>query len=186
MNDQTQLSVRMAHSLAEVKAAAWDACAAGAYRAAAEGLDAELKLTSEDNSSAQLSTRGHPNNPFVSHDFLSSLEDSNSVGAATGWQPRHLLAEDDERHPGRRRALLCEVPFARRIRLRPRLGRGLRARRRRLLPQAAGGGAVHAGARPAPARPPRPPGRRRARRARARRLPRSPPPTTSPPPTSPS
>ena len=88
--------------------------------------------------------------------------------AARGWQPRHLLAEDAERHAAGRRALLCEEPFARRICLRPRLGRGLRARRRRLLPQAAGGGAVHAGDRPSPAGPPRPAGRRRARRARRR------------------
>jgi predicted N-acyltransferase len=34
------------------------------------------------------------NNPFVSHEFLSSLEISNSVGGRSGWQPRHLLAED--------------------------------------------------------------------------------------------
>ena len=77
--------------------------------------------------------------------FLSSLEESQSVGGRTGWQPRHLLAEDAERRAARRRALLREDPLARRIRLRPRLGRGLRARRRRLLPQAAGRGAVHAG-----------------------------------------
>ena len=32
-------------------------------------------------------------NPFISHDFLSALEDSKSVGGRTGWQPQHLLAE---------------------------------------------------------------------------------------------
>ena len=47
-----------------------------------------------------------------------------------------------------RRALLSEIAFARRIRVRPRLGRGLRARRRRVLSEAAGFGAVHAGDRP--------------------------------------
>ena len=41
----------------------------------------------------ELSTRGQVNNPFISHDFLSSLEASFSVGGRTGWQPRHLLAE---------------------------------------------------------------------------------------------
>ena len=51
----------------------------------------------------------------------------------------------------RRRALLSEIAFARRIRLRPRLGRGLRARGRRVLPEAPGLGAVHAGDRPAAA-----------------------------------
>ena len=48
----------------------------------------------------------------------------------------------------RRRALLRQEPFARRIRVRSRLGRGLRARRRQLLPEASGRRAVHAGDRP--------------------------------------
>lgn len=30
-------------------------------------------------------------NPFVSHAFLSALEDSRSVGPGTGWQPYHLV-----------------------------------------------------------------------------------------------
>lgn len=35
-----------------------------------------------------------PENPFVSHDFLSSLEESRSVRAETGWLPQHLLLRD--------------------------------------------------------------------------------------------
>jgi len=34
-------------------------------------------------------------NPFVSHAFLSALEDSGSVGPGTGWQPAPLVIEDD-------------------------------------------------------------------------------------------
>jgi predicted N-acyltransferase len=94
MNDHKQLSVRMVQSLAEVPAAAWDACAGG-NPTCPMGLEPAVKLTSEDNSCPQLSTRGYLNNPFISHDFLSALEASHSVGARTGWQPRHLLAEDD-------------------------------------------------------------------------------------------
>ena len=30
-------------------------------------------------------------NPFLSYDFMSSLEDSGSVGPETGWLPQHLL-----------------------------------------------------------------------------------------------
>jgi len=56
-------------------------------------LEHEVKLTSEDNSSPMFSTRGQLGNPFISHEFLSSLEESGSVGGRTGWQPRHLLAE---------------------------------------------------------------------------------------------
>ena len=33
-------------------------------------------------------------NPFVSHAFLSALEESGSVTARTGWQPQHLVVED--------------------------------------------------------------------------------------------
>ncbi len=82
-----KLSIRIVDSLAQVPAEAWDSCAN-------EPIASPVKLTGEDNLASQLSTRGQVNNPFVSHAFLSSLEASNSVGGRTGWQPRHLLAED--------------------------------------------------------------------------------------------
>ncbi len=34
-------------------------------------------------------------NPFVRHEFLHALEQSGSVGAASGWKPCHLLQSDD-------------------------------------------------------------------------------------------
>jgi predicted N-acyltransferase len=36
--------------------------------------------------------------PFLSHAFLSSLEDSGSVGPGTGWTPAPILVEDDADH----------------------------------------------------------------------------------------
>ena len=81
-----ELRIRIAQSLADVPAAAWDACAAGPVVSTAEP-------SHEDNSPPELSTRGKVSNPFITHDFLSSLEASHSVGGRTGWQPRHLLAE---------------------------------------------------------------------------------------------
>jgi hypothetical protein len=36
--------------------------------------------------------------PFVSHAFLSALEDSKSVGPGTGWTPAPILVEDDADH----------------------------------------------------------------------------------------
>jgi predicted N-acyltransferase len=36
--------------------------------------------------------------PFVSHAFLSALEDSGSVGVGTGWTPAPLLVEDEGGH----------------------------------------------------------------------------------------
>jgi uncharacterized protein len=35
--------------------------------------------------------------PFLSHAFLSSLEDSSSVGPGTGWSPAPILIEDEDR-----------------------------------------------------------------------------------------
>ncbi len=37
---------------------------------------------------------GLQGNPFVSHAFLSALEDSGAVGAKAGWLPQHLLLHD--------------------------------------------------------------------------------------------
>ncbi len=57
--------------LSTIPAAEWDACAG-----APEG--------------------GTPPNPFVSHAFLSALEDSGCVGGRSGWTPAHLLVRDAE------------------------------------------------------------------------------------------
>lgn len=80
---EVELRIRIAPSLTEVPAAAWDACAIPAVNASRE-----YHLSSE------LSTSINPYNPFISHSFLHSLEQSVSVGGGSGWQPRHLLAED--------------------------------------------------------------------------------------------
>jgi uncharacterized protein len=87
-----EVRIRIVQSLADTSAEAWNACAVGmvAHSIKAEH---EIKLTSEDDSSPELHTRGQAYNPFVTHEFLSSLEASGSVGGRTGWQPRHLLAE---------------------------------------------------------------------------------------------
>lgn len=80
------LKIRLAPTLTAIPAAAWNACA----------LSSTVKVIDEDNGdtlSPELSTRVLPDNPFVSHEFLSSLEDSLSVGARTGWQPQYLLVE---------------------------------------------------------------------------------------------
>jgi uncharacterized protein len=63
-----ELTLRVAHSIHEIGAEAWDACA----------------------------NSGSEYNPFVTHAFLSALESSNSVCARAGWQPMHLLASDKQ------------------------------------------------------------------------------------------
>jgi predicted N-acyltransferase len=92
---EIELRIRIAKAIGEVPGPAWDACA-GANDLPGGPVASSLKQSHEDNSPPQLSTRGYVSNPFISHDFLHSLEISNSVGARTGWQPRHLLVENQE------------------------------------------------------------------------------------------
>jgi uncharacterized protein len=73
------LRFRIVQSIAEVPAAAWDACAGD--------------VSSENDLSHEFITRGQPDNPFVSHAFLLALEQARTVGGRTGWQPRHVLVE---------------------------------------------------------------------------------------------
>jgi predicted N-acyltransferase len=67
MGDAEQAIIKVAQGLGAVDAAQWDACA---------------------------NPPGEPANPFLSHAFLSALEDSGSATRRTGWAPYHLLLED--------------------------------------------------------------------------------------------
>lgn len=66
------LQVRVLSGLAEVPAAAWDTCA---------------------TSPETLSAGDETFNPFISHAFLSALEESGCVGRRTGWLPLHVAVE---------------------------------------------------------------------------------------------
>jgi hypothetical protein len=70
-DDANALRVRGLNAIAQVKGVAWDACANPG-----DALDEVL-----------------PRNPFISHAFLSALEESGSVGGRSGWQPQHLIVE---------------------------------------------------------------------------------------------
>ena len=77
MSGPGEYTIAAAQGLGLVPAAAWDACANPAPSPDAPAVpDAET------------------HNPFVSHAFLSALEDSGSVGGRTGWSPLHLLVRD--------------------------------------------------------------------------------------------
>jgi uncharacterized protein len=70
-----ELRIKAVPAIAAIPAAAWDACA---------------------NPSAQPISPPAPYNPFISHAFLSALEASGSAVARTGWQPQHLVAEQED------------------------------------------------------------------------------------------
>ena len=53
-------------------------------------LDGAARASHSDSTGSRIES-GSIYNPFVSHAFLSSLEDSGSVSAETGWLPRHIV-----------------------------------------------------------------------------------------------
>lgn len=53
---------------------------------------------------AEWNALGGDRNPFVSHEFLTAMEDSGSVGPGTGWEPAPIVITDDTS------ALLAAMP----------------------------------------------------------------------------
>jgi len=73
MGDAEQILVRIEPDIASLDAAQWDACA---------------------NPVSSDKTLDNPYNPFISHAFLSALEESGSASPETGWMPQHLVLDD--------------------------------------------------------------------------------------------
>jgi uncharacterized protein len=84
-----ELTLRVANSIDEVGAESWDACANPACGNTGNGAGA----AGLGPAGTQQATSGNHYNPFLSHNFLSALERSNSVRPRAGWQPMHLLAQ---------------------------------------------------------------------------------------------
>ena len=80
------LVFRAVPKISEIDAAAWNACAN-------PRVSADAQPESEACGASGNSASEFPYNPFISHEFLSALEDSGSAAARTGWQPQHLVAE---------------------------------------------------------------------------------------------
>jgi uncharacterized protein len=82
----TDLRLRVISALSEIDAATWNACANPVVTTSVEP-NSEIWAGTADI------TQASSYNPFISYDFLRSLEDSSSATVRTGWQPQHLLAE---------------------------------------------------------------------------------------------
>ena len=165
---RTDLRLRVAPALEADRSRAWDACANPDAGAASRPRvrPAVAPRRESTRAAADSTLEDDTDNPFVSHAFLSALEDSGCVGAA-----HRLAAGAYPGRGGRGRASSPPRPATLkshspgRVRLRPRLGRRLRARRRALLSEAAGRVPFTPGHRAAPAGL----GRARAATPRARR-----------------
>lgn len=77
-------AIRVVPAIAQVERAHWDACANPGW--------AESAVTPATGQLAY--------NPFVSWDFLDTLEQSGAVSAQAGWVPRHLVLEREDGAPG--------------------------------------------------------------------------------------
>jgi predicted N-acyltransferase len=86
----TTLRLRVVPAIGEVSAAAWDACANPAMDGA---LEENCRVAGNGSQAAQPKSQKEIYNPFISFDFLHSLEASGSATARAGWQPQHLIAE---------------------------------------------------------------------------------------------
>jgi len=80
--------VRVESSIRSIPRETWDACASGIPTGGAGAK----RLGRFKNSPASPATAV---NPFVTHDFLASLEEAGAATARTGWLGRHLLVEDE-------------------------------------------------------------------------------------------
>src|SRR5579862_3866601 len=78
--DDADLRVHAVGAISQVPAAEWDACANPAWNSA---VTAEAQRIDQEN----------VYNPFISHGFLSALEESGSVGGRSGWQVQHLIVK---------------------------------------------------------------------------------------------
>jgi uncharacterized protein len=94
--------VRVEPSIRSIPAETWDACARGVpigdtRSSGAKGFDPLQDPGETKPKSQRLESccEEDTNNPFIAHDFLSSLEESGAATARTGWLGRHLLVEDE-------------------------------------------------------------------------------------------
>jgi hypothetical protein len=91
-----ELRVEVIGAIGEVDAAAWDACANAdaAFPIRADTVMPPLRVPN-DGAAANAKERDEETafNPFISHGFLSALEQSKSVGSRSGWQVRHILVK---------------------------------------------------------------------------------------------
>jgi predicted N-acyltransferase len=101
MSRTSAIRVRVEPSVRSISAEAWDACAfsrkeAGETRTSAwkrlQGLT-NVQKSHSPSEAAESAPEVDPRNPFVSHAFLTSLEESGAVAARTGWLPQHIVVE---------------------------------------------------------------------------------------------
>lgn len=82
------LHIRLLASLRDIDPGLWDELANPAISSETDSISSEIDSASSENESEERF------NPFLTHAFLSALEDSGSAIADTGWAGAHVLLED--------------------------------------------------------------------------------------------
>jgi predicted N-acyltransferase len=93
-----EIRIHALRSIGEIAANDWNACAnpIGDLSSKSSKMTAAAQPISEIGTAAGNDIEEQSYNPFISHAFLSSLEDSGSVGGRSGWQVQHLLVKTIE------------------------------------------------------------------------------------------
>ncbi|MDQ0510656.1 GNAT family N-acetyltransferase [Ancylobacter amanitiformis] len=106
MPDET-ITLRVESDITKLSAADWNACANPASNEEQTTPGTSLSLNGDSASDTPPRQTEPPAtggeepayNPFVSHEYLSALEESGSASRATGWLPQHLVLADAEGVP---------------------------------------------------------------------------------------
>ncbi len=95
-------SIRVLSSLADVAPAVWDKVANPGWSLSGRGrLEKDERCQTWDTfpqaltGIADIPSQDTSFNPFLSHAFLEALEASGCATNSTGWQPRHMLLQDN-------------------------------------------------------------------------------------------
>ncbi len=93
----SESKVRVVGSLREIARADWDAVANPGWTS--DGPIGRIRPEADCADKPGTADAVRAYNPFVSHDFLWSLEEAGCAAAATGWLAQHLVIDGPDRKP---------------------------------------------------------------------------------------
>lgn len=93
--DNNAFRLRVLSSLQEINSADWDAVANPDVHAQNRRIESSCEATDSTREPDESTSEVLPDNPFISHAFLSALEETGCADFETGWIPRHLILESE-------------------------------------------------------------------------------------------
>ncbi|MBO6756168.1 MAG: N-acetyltransferase [Roseibium sp.] len=95
--DTASATLRILSSMKDIKPEDWDAVANPGWTVTESGRLSRCGCGNAPDSLSELIESTHQDtdfNPFISHSFLSTLEEAGCATARTGWLPRHMVLEN--------------------------------------------------------------------------------------------